>query len=162
VTLRWARCCDTVFARAPLQTRLGVSFSASGSGSIAGGRGLGWRRRVIPGIELQSPDQSLGGDGMTGRRRAKRVSRRVSGSLTPLKQASSTSSRLRMASKPSSLSKSIRVSLPLTAAHVASNALSRISRSSGSNLCRSDLNKALPQQSATAFRFFEPSFRAAR
>ena len=66
-------------------------------------------------------------------RRANRTSRRVSGSLTLLKQAISISSRRRMASKPSSLSKSDGGMLSLTADHVTSKARSKISRSSGSN-----------------------------
>jgi hypothetical protein len=71
------------------------------------------------------------------------MSRRVSESLTPLKQAISISSRRRIASRPSSLSKSMGGSFSLTAAHVASKALSKISRSSGSNSRRSDLSKTL-------------------
>jgi len=79
-------------------------------------------------------------DPRIGGRRANRMSRRASGSLTPLKQAISISSRRRMPPKPSSLSKSNGAWPPLTAAHAASKALSKISRSSGSNSCRSDLN----------------------
>ena len=66
-------------------------------------------------------------------RRANRMSRRVSRSLTPLRRAISISSRRRMASKPSSLSMPTGETWSLTADHVASKALSKISRSSGSN-----------------------------
>ena len=66
-------------------------------------------------------------------RRANRMSRRVSGSLTPPKRAISISSRWRIASRPSSLSKLTGGSFSLTADHVASKALSKISRTSGSN-----------------------------
>jgi hypothetical protein len=91
--------------------------------------------------------------GLTDGRRVNRMSRRVSGSLTPLKQAISISSRRRMASRPSSLSKSTGRSFPLTASHVTSKAFSKISRSSGSNLCRSDLNKTLPPRPVLRFGF---------
>ena len=83
------------------------------------------------------------------------MSRRVSGSLTPLKQAISISSRRRMASRPSSLSKSTRGSPSFTAVHAASKAFSKISRSSGSNLCRSDLNKTFTSTARAALRLFE-------
>jgi hypothetical protein len=47
------------------------------------------------------------GSGLTGDRLVKTMSRRVSGSFTPLKQAISMSSRRRIASRPSSLSNSV-------------------------------------------------------
>jgi hypothetical protein len=68
---------------------------------------------------------------LTGRR-ANKTSRRVSGSLTPLNRAISISSRLSITSKPLSRSKSAGEK-SLIAEHVASKALSKISRSSGSN-----------------------------
>src|SRR5262245_37272295 len=71
------------------------------------------------------------------------MSRRDSGSFTPLKHAISISSRRSISSKPSSLSKSSEESRSLTADHVDSKALSKISMSSGSNRCRSDRNKFL-------------------
>ena len=67
---------------------------------------------------------------------------RPRGRLNRLSKPSRSVSQRRMASRPSSLSMlTLDRSFPLTAAHVASKARSKISRSRGSNSCRSDLNK---------------------
>jgi hypothetical protein len=155
VILRQRCCARRCLLLGRFQTFLRGARSVDGDPSLPRGSRCGslWLAHPSFGLERTLPPSRdlhpAVGASLSGRR-ANRRSRRVSASLTPVKQAISISSRRMMASSPSSLSKLSGQSAPLTAAKVASKVRSKISRSSGSNLCRSDLNKCHPPQPQTA------------